>query len=176
WPISRASPRGRGVCVILARKRPLGGRMKRLIACIAFSLATAALVHAQDGANLYKLLCATCHDGGNERAPTRDTLKQMSADRVLNAMESGPMLPMASNRTTGERRALAEFVSGKRLSKTLSAAPPAQAMCRSASDPFAHPSGGPAWNGWGMNTFNTRYQDTAAAGFSAADVPRLKVK
>src|SRR5436190_9562822 len=149
--------------------------MKSLIVGLIWLCVPESLL-AQDGANLYKLLCATCHDGGNERAPTRDTLKQMSADRVLNAMENGPMLPMASNRTTGERRALAEFVSGKRLSKTLSAAPPSQAMCRPASNTFANPSGGPAWNGWGMNTFNTRYQDTAAAGFSAADVPRLKVK
>ena len=73
----------------------------------------------QDGAGLYKLLCATCHDGGNERAPARETLRQMTPERVLTAMESGPMLPMASNRTTGERRVLAEFVSGKRLSRPL---------------------------------------------------------
>ena len=149
--------------------------MKQLIVSLVW-LCLPELLLAQDGANLYKLLCATCHDGGNERAPARDTLKQMSADRVLNAMENGPMLPMASNRTTGERRALAEFVSGKRLSKTLSVAPPSQAMCRPASTTFANPSNVPLWNGWGMNTFNTRYQDNAAAGFSAADVPRLKVK
>ena len=39
-----------------------------------------------------------------------------------------------------------------------------------------NPSTGPAWNGWGDNTTNTRYQDGAAAGFTAAQVPRLKVK
>src|SRR5438552_17002700 len=149
--------------------------MKSLIVGLIW-LCVPELLLAQDGANLYKLLCANCHDGGNERAPARDTLKQMSADRVLNAMENGLMLPMASNRTTGERRALAEFVSGKRLSKALNPAPPAQAMCRPASNAFANPSSGPAWNGWGMNAFNTRYQDTAVAGFTAADVPRLKVK
>src|SRR5439155_395996 len=35
---------------------------------------------------------------------------------------------------------------------------------------------GPAWNGWGVNASNTRYQDGAAAGFTAAQVPRLKLK
>src|SRR5207247_7283338 len=86
------------------------------------------------------------------------------------------MLPMASNRTTGERRALAEFVSGKRFSRALNTAPVAQAMCRSTANGFGDPLSSPIWNGWGMNTFNTRYQDSAAAGFSAADVPRLRVK
>src|SRR6267143_3022047 len=146
--------------------------MRRAIYCAIGSVflcfSTIAPALGQNGAGLYKLLCATCHDGGNERAPTRDTLRQMTADRVLNAMESGAMLPMASNRTTGERRALAEFVSGKRFSRPLNMAPPAQAMCRPGVNQFANPLDGPLWNGWGSNTSNTRYQDNSGAGFSAA--------
>src|SRR6476659_65694 len=105
----------------------------RIFACVAVSLIMGPHVSAQDGANLYKLLCATCHDGGNERAPTREVLKQMTPERILTALEAGPMLPMASNRTTGERRALAEFVSGKRFSRPLNAVPVRQAMCRPTS-------------------------------------------
>ena len=146
-----------------------------VVCCIALSLFMAAIASAQDGANLYKLLCATCHDGGNERAPTRDTLKRMAPERILSALETGPMLPMASNRTTGERRAIAEFVAGKRLSRPLSNVPAPQAMCRPASKELGNPLNGPLWNGWGLNTSNTRYQDNGA-GFTAADVPRLKVK
>src|SRR5262245_49780892 len=142
----------------------------RTIYCVVLLTFTTTPAFAQDGANLYKLLCATCHDGGNERAPDRAALRQMTAERVLAALETGPMLPMASNRTTGERRALAEFVSGKRFSRALNAAPVAQAMCRATATGFGDPLSGPLWNGWGMNTFNTRYQDTAA-GFTAADVP-----
>jgi polyvinyl alcohol dehydrogenase (cytochrome) len=33
-----------------------------------------------------------------------------------------------------------------------------------------------AWNGWGVDVQNTRYQSAAAAGIAAADVPRLKLK
>ncbi len=148
----------------------------RMFACIAVSVAITPLLSAQDGANLYKLLCATCHDGANERAPTRAVLKQMTPERVLSALETGPMLPMASNRTTGERRALAEFVSGKKFSRPLSAAPVRQAMCRASKNDLADPTNTPAWNGWGLNTSNTRYQENGPAGFTAADVPRLKVK
>jgi polyvinyl alcohol dehydrogenase (cytochrome) len=35
---------------------------------------------------------------------------------------------------------------------------------------------GPAWNGWGVDLTNSRFQSAAGAGISAADVPRLKLK
>ena len=138
--------------------------------------AAASPALADDGPTLYKQLCASCHDTGLGRAPTRDVLAQMTAERVLTALESGAMLSMASGRTGVERRALAEFVTGKPFAAAFSARPSPQAMCRAASGEFSNPLSGPAWNGWGVNTRNTRYQDAAAAGLTAADVPKLKVK
>src|SRR6185503_7455565 len=41
---------------------------------------------------------------------------------------------------------------------------------------FTNPLSGPVWNGWGVNTNNTRYQDQAMAGFTVAEAPRLKLK
>jgi polyvinyl alcohol dehydrogenase (cytochrome) len=41
---------------------------------------------------------------------------------------------------------------------------------------LADPSAGPAWNGWGRDTSNTRFQPAQAAGLSAADLPQLKLK
>lgn len=35
---------------------------------------------------------------------------------------------------------------------------------------------GPSWSGWGVNTSNTRFQQTAQAGLIAAQIPRLKLK
>jgi polyvinyl alcohol dehydrogenase (cytochrome) len=49
-------------------------------------------------------------------------------------------------------------------------------MCRATPGEFANPLNGPLWNGWGVNTQNTRYQDRAAAGLTTADVAKLKVK
>ena len=131
---------------------------------------------ADDGPTLYKQLCATCHDSGVGRAPTRDVLQAMTPERVLTAMESGPMLSMASGRTGAERRAIAEFVTGKTFSAPLDLTPSPEAMCRATPGEFANPLNGPLWNGWGVNTQNTRYQDRAGAGLTAADVPRLKIK
>ena len=47
-------------------------------------------------------------------------------------------------------------------------------MCKAGGE--FNPLAGPRWNAWGVNTSNTRYQDAAGAGLSAADVPRLRVK
>jgi polyvinyl alcohol dehydrogenase (cytochrome) len=97
----------------------------------------------------------------------------MSADRVLAAMETGPMISMAVRLTTADRRAIAEFVSGKPIGQPLVTTPPASAMCPGGASSSFTPDGA-TWTGWGENTSNTRFQSTA--GMNAAEVPRLKVK
>src|SRR5438874_13658173 len=95
---------------------------------VFLSLATPA--SAQDGAALYRRDCAACHDMGVDRAPSRDALQTMTAERVLAAMESGPMISMASRDNGAERRAIAQFVTGKPLSaRDLSMTPSQSAMC-----------------------------------------------
>ena len=149
--------------------------MNSTIGCLVLFCSSAGEVLAQDGPTLYKQLCASCHDKGTDRAPNRDALRLMTPERVLTALESGVMLSMASGRTGVERRAIAEFVTGKPFAQAFSATPSAQAMCRGGGD-LSNPLAGPRWNAWGATTTNTRYQDGAQAGLSAADVPRLKVK
>ena len=147
----------------------------------------AGVAHAQtpapDGAELYKRSCAQCHDNGTNRAPNRDSFKALAPERVLSAMETGSMVTMANNRTAAERRAIAEFLTGKSLNNPLVTAPPQAAMCTAAgrsertgpTETF-NPNAGPRWTGWGQNTSNTRFQDGAGAGLTASDVPKLKLK
>lgn len=142
---------------------------------LAVFLMAAGCVMAQDGASLYKQNCAACHDGGMDRAPTREALRGLSADRVLAAMESGPMISMASRRTAEERRTIAEFITGKKLTGVLETKPRPEAMCEGR--PAASLGEGPMWLGWGGGGINnTRFQDGDRAGLSADQVPRLKVK
>ena len=156
--------------------------MRYIVLAAAAILVVPTLLHAQElePAALYKRSCAQCHDTGENRAPRRDALLLMTAERVLASMETGTMVTMANNRTALERRALAEFLSGKRLGTPFSTTPSAAAMCpppptAPAAQAF-DPARGPQWTAWGMNTANTRFQDSASARLSAADVPRLKLK
>ena len=142
--------------------------MRFALGCVV----AASLLSAQDGPTLYDRTCASCHNGGNDRAPSRDALRSMSADRVLVAMETGPMISMAVRLTTADRRAIAEFVSGKPIGQPLVTTPPAKAMCPGAPGPLRFD--GAVWTGWGGDASNTRFQNTA--GIAAADVSRLKVK
>jgi len=146
------------------------------ITTLIFFAATAAAQPAPDGASLYKTGCASCHDSGAGRAPRVETLKEMAPEAVLNAMENGPMISMAVRFSPTQRRAIAEYLTGKTISGTFSLTPPAQAMCEGAPGAFAVPASGPLWNGWAQNANNTRFQTAAAAGIAAADVPKLKLK
>jgi polyvinyl alcohol dehydrogenase (cytochrome) len=149
--------------------------MCHAVVCFLLLLSFQSLLWAEDGPTLYKQLCATCHDSGIARAPLRDVLRAMTPEQVLTAMESGVMLSMASGRTGVERRAIAEFVTGKTFSQALSTTPSPESMCRRANAP-SNPLAGSLWNGWGVSINNARYQDRAMAGLGAAEVSRLKLK
>ena len=74
-------------------------------ACFGLLCFVLAPLAAQDGAAIYQQRCASCHDGGMDRAPARAALREMAAERVLAAMETGPMISMASGRSAADRPA-----------------------------------------------------------------------
>ena len=145
-------------------------------ATVALLVLQASAVAAQDGAALYARDCAACHDKGVDRAPSREALRGMTAERVLAAMESGAMISMASRVNGAERRAIAQFVTGKTLSARDQVNTPTSADMCTARGTFTTPLAGNNWNGWGNDTNNTRFQPATAASLTAGQVPRLKVK
>ncbi len=147
-----------------------------VLAALALLFWPAHFVSAEDGAALYQRSCAPCHDKGVDRAPSHEALHAMSPERVLAALESGPMISMANRRSAADRRAIAEFITGKSFAHPMDTAPSPAAMCTAPAPDFGDPSSGPIWNGWGQNLANTRFQTSAQAGLSASDLPHLKVK
>src|SRR5215831_17385729 len=118
---------------------------RHLATLILAGLTFSTSARAQDGAALYRRDCAACHDMGVDRAPSRDTLQTMTAERVLAAMESGPMISMASRDSGADRRAIAQYVTGKTLSaRDLSMTPAQSAMCTSSSQGGGAPRAGDA--------------------------------
>jgi polyvinyl alcohol dehydrogenase (cytochrome) len=152
--------------------------LRTFVLCLvaAIGCARPLLAQATDGEELYKRSCAQCHDTGANRAPARDAFRAMPAERVLAAMETGSMITMANGRTASERRALAEWLTDKSLTNPLVTAPSASAMCRASASSRFDAASGPRWSAWGHNANNTRFQEAPAAGLTAADVPRLKLK
>ncbi len=106
---------------------------------------------AQDGAALYKELCSSCHDTAVDRAPSREALRAMSPQRILESLEAGPMVTMTQLRTAAERRAIAEYASGRSFGTPFSIAPAPKAMCTTGRGTFTMTAGAPVWNGFGQN-------------------------
>jgi polyvinyl alcohol dehydrogenase (cytochrome) len=149
---------------------------RELLAALFVSSVLCSAAPAQNAGELFKQNCASCHDAAVERIPSRDALKLMTPERVLAAIESGPMKPMAGKLSPAERRAIAEFLTGKPFGEEASRPSVPQNMCPASSNASFDPSAGPRWDGWGANVSNTRFQSAATAGFPAAQVSRLKLK
>jgi len=154
--------------------------MRRLIAVALFACvipAVAAAQQAPNGEAIYKQRCASCHEGSLPRMPTREALRGFSPEAVETALSSFSMRRQGASLSPAERRAVAAFVTGRAPGSYKA---PLDAIAKtaycSAASAAKDPLTGATWNGWGGDLRNTRFQSAAAAGLSAADVPKLKVK
>ena len=127
----------------------------------------------RDGATIYQLQCATCHDNSAQtRAPAPSVLGAMLPENIVLALESGTMKAQGASLTADEKRTVAEFLTGKKIGAPASV--PKTMMCADTKAAFL-PSD-KDWNGWGTDLANTRFQSADRAGLSAAQVPKLKLK
>ena len=105
-----------------------------------------------------------CHDGATgSRAPSPDLLKRRSPEAILSALTAGGMRPQGGRLSGAERRAVAEYLSGRALGSDITGA--AIGRC-TASPPLPDPASSPAWRGWSPSITNTRFQPAQQAGLS----------
>jgi len=143
-----------------------------------FSLFAVPLFAQQDGNYLFKTYCAICHEPGEgegARGPELSVLRQMTPEHILQVMENGIMKAQAAERSRAQRLVLAEYLSGKAFGGSPDLIP-RSAYCTNAPAAPANRQSAPQWNGWGVTITNTRFQPAAAAGLTAGDVSRLKLK
>jgi len=139
---------------------------------------TTGLLQAQDGAALYKQRCASCHDSPEGRIPSSGVIKEMTAAAIYAALTNGVMKSQTRGLSTQEVMSLLVYIAP---TGDANAKPAFEKSCagNSPAKPGAGASGGPwggPWGGWSPSVTNARYQDAKAAGLTAADVPRLKLK
>ena len=146
-----------------------------LVAAAAL-VASQAFAQAPSGEAVYKQNCAACHEGTLPRMPTRAALRELTPEHVETALSSFSMRRQGASLSSAERRAVAEFVTGRPSGSYRAPLDviPKSAYCAAA--PGSAPLAGASWNGWGVDSRNTRFQPAAAAGLTAADVPKLKLK
>ncbi len=127
---------------------------------------------------LYQGFCGTCHESGmGGRAPRRDVLATMSAERILATMNTGVMMAQSGLLSVPQRMLVAEFLSAKKLGAGAPDVPAKESYCAGAPGTMpADPWKDPHWNGWGLDPANKRFQPASMAKLSAADVPKLKLK
>jgi polyvinyl alcohol dehydrogenase (cytochrome) len=140
------------------------------------TFASTASAQAPDGAAVYKESCSTCHDAPTGRTPSKEALKDRTPETILNTMANGTMQMQAMQLSAAERRAVAEYLAGKPFGAPGASAAGAAnaAMCTAKPAPLANIASQPQWNGFGVDSSNSRYQPKP--GMTAADVPNLKLK
>jgi polyvinyl alcohol dehydrogenase (cytochrome) len=126
---------------------------------------------APPGQATYDRACASCHSEADTGAPTRNALRAMTPEAILNALVNGKMQQQGSALSDADRRAVSEFLAARPLGAT----PASTAASKCATSPaMTDPSRGASWNGWGNGTTNARYAKDG--GVTAADLPKLKLK
>lgn len=126
-----------------------------------------------DGAAVFQKKCAICHrpDSGS-KAPLPDGLRQMSRESILDALDTGKMKWEGRWLSKAQRVAVANYLGSPTLSAEMEGKTNG-GLCRKDLDPPANP---PIWNGWGVDSHNTRFQPAKAAGLTVEQVRHLKLK
>jgi len=151
---------------------------RQLVASVTASLAIAAsiaLIQAQgpSGEQVFKDRCASCHTGAaDSRAPAPEALRGRTPQAIVEALVNGAMRAQGSRMTGAERRAVAEFLTGRSVEGDVSGA----ATGRCATAPAAERTGSSNWRGWSPNTDNTRFQSAEGAAITAAEIPKLTLR
>jgi polyvinyl alcohol dehydrogenase (cytochrome) len=162
--------------------------MVRLVGIVAMVLTTLMVsveaASAQTASRVIRLIdqrCANCHRNADadrppdvESAPEPATLRRMAPETILQAITTGAMRVHAEGIPDEVKRAMAEYLSGRKLGPV--GAGDARNMPNRCSTraPLTDVFGSNAWNGWGPDATNRRFQ--RASGLSVEDLPRLTLK
>ncbi|MFT5133029.1 MAG: polyvinyl alcohol dehydrogenase (cytochrome) [Gammaproteobacteria bacterium] len=133
------------------------------------------IASAADGQISYKQHCASCHESSNSQIPSFSQLQKLSPASIHKTLSTGTMRQIGAGLSESERVAVSEFITGGTYSADSAKDIPLK-YCDTRPDlqnDFLQQS---QWNGWGVDSENTRFQPARAAALMSKDVPRLKLK
>ena len=137
-------------------------------------LAFVAGLRAQtsSGGQIFADRCAGCHSGAADaRAPSPEALRSRAPQAIVESLVNGAMRVQGSRMTGAERRAVAEFITGKPIAGDVIGI-----GGRCPSVPPADRTGASGWRGWSPSADNTRAQSMPRADLRVSDIPKLTLK
>src|SRR6185503_15884225 len=144
-------------------------------AALALLVTVSASAQAPDGAAVFKQGCASCHSGAaDSRAPAPDALRPRSPESIVESLVNGAMRAQGARLSGAERRAVAEFLTGRTIAGDVRGA--GAGRCGVADQAPAARAALARWAGWSPSVTNARMQSAADAGLNPADVPKLALR
>jgi polyvinyl alcohol dehydrogenase (cytochrome) len=138
-----------------------------LAVCAAIGLPAKA-DPAPDGKALFQERCSGCHTDKIGRAPAVFYLATRLPSEIFYTLTKGEMREQAAGLTGDQLKSIASFLTGRPME------PEPDSSVNRCTAPGTINLGPKQWPSWGHDIHNTRFQ--ADPGFTAADLPRLKVK
>ena len=156
-------------------------RCRSFLPCAVLIALTVGVVPADaqgpDGDALFETHCAACHLADViPRALAIDNMRALPPAAIVGALTDGAMREQGEELSPAERSAIAEFITGRRVTAGAEASEQDGGCTPPAAGVWPGPNDGPQWNGWGAGVTNTRFQPAAHARLAAANVPRLRLR
>src|SRR5262249_46965872 len=133
-------------------------------------------ISTEQGFGLFQQRCLGCHGNPSvEKAASPEALRAMSPEHIYEALTSGVMKTVIGDSLTDEqRRRVSESIAGRLLGSETSG--DGARMPNQCAAPRSFDLGGPAWNGWGAQIDNGRFQQADAARLTVDQISRLALK
>lgn len=126
----------------------------------------------QIGADAFRRVCAECHEHAVARAPPVANLRFMSSGTIYRALSSGAMKLQAQNLSDEQKRAVAEYLAGRKVGASSGTGTP---LCPAAVAKFDYGEP-PPFQSWGLTVENTRFIPADVSRLSGQNVGTLRLK
>ena len=155
------------------------GRFLLALIALVIALLSGHPVFAQGVTDLraFEKRCTSCHGNPSvAQAPDGLALRKLTPEAVYAAITTGATHAKLAEVSDDEKRMIAGYLGGRKVdaarltdAKLMSNPCPVNPVIKSLTSE-------PMWNGWGADLTNARMQSAKAAGLTADDVPKLKLK
>src|SRR5579864_4766163 len=122
-----------------------------------------AYAQSPQAARLFDEKCTSCHsETRGQGTPDATTLRQMTPEAVYEALNKGDAHAPARLLSDADRRSLGEYLSGRNFMGSNAGDASAMPNVCAANPAITSLSAMPAWNGWGVDSTNGRFQPAKA--------------